>query len=320
MAVKIVGHRAYKADPYCPENTLQAYDRAYEAKVDIIETDIQLTADGVVVISHDMDTARMYNEGHVISQSNWSSLKALHIKGNVDITMPSLKDSLEWLTKHDNVTLMIDIKPTNSKVIIAKAISDMMAVVNDIEYWRKRIIFGLWDVSWYEFGVVTGAFKSFRVLSIGISMKSIQEFIDYSKKLNEPVYKLYGISLHFVGTWSDTFQEKWLPILKENNLKLFLWTVNKDIDVKYVSALPVDGIVTDNPVNMRESVKKWTANPVPFSAPPAKSKEGIRFYCYLTIYKLVVRLVFSPWANYKVLRSYSIASLFMAFLRRVHFI
>lgn len=52
--VEIVGHRAFKAR--YPENTLLAFEKAYAAGADVIETDLQMTSDGMVVVNHDSDT------------------------------------------------------------------------------------------------------------------------------------------------------------------------------------------------------------------------------------------------------------------------
>jgi glycerophosphoryl diester phosphodiesterase len=45
-----IGHRGYKAK--FPENTMAAFRGAVETGVHAIETDVHLTKDGVVVLSH----------------------------------------------------------------------------------------------------------------------------------------------------------------------------------------------------------------------------------------------------------------------------
>ena len=57
--VEIVGHRAFKGK--YPENTLLAFEKAYAAGADVIETDLQMTSDGMVVVNHDSDTGRMWD-------------------------------------------------------------------------------------------------------------------------------------------------------------------------------------------------------------------------------------------------------------------
>lgn len=53
----IVGHRGAMHE--LPENSLQSFARAEELGVDEIELDVQLTADGVLVVNHDYDLGRL---------------------------------------------------------------------------------------------------------------------------------------------------------------------------------------------------------------------------------------------------------------------
>jgi glycerophosphoryl diester phosphodiesterase len=47
----VIGHRG--ASGYAPEHTLASYDRALELGADYLEQDLQMTADGVLVVLHD---------------------------------------------------------------------------------------------------------------------------------------------------------------------------------------------------------------------------------------------------------------------------
>lgn len=47
---QIIAHRGYKA--MCPENSMAAFRAAVEAGVHCIETDVHVTRDNVVVLSH----------------------------------------------------------------------------------------------------------------------------------------------------------------------------------------------------------------------------------------------------------------------------
>lgn len=47
---QVVAHRGYKAR--FPENTMLAFKEAIRAGADAIETDVRLSHDGVVVLSH----------------------------------------------------------------------------------------------------------------------------------------------------------------------------------------------------------------------------------------------------------------------------
>ena len=56
-ARRLYAHRGASAER--PENTMPAFERAVECGVDALETDVHLTADGVLIVSHDEHAQRM---------------------------------------------------------------------------------------------------------------------------------------------------------------------------------------------------------------------------------------------------------------------
>lgn len=228
--IQIVGHRAFRAK--YPENTLLAFNKSYEASSDMIETDLQMTSDGVVVVNHDSDTGRMWDRELVIADSTFEEISSLRCKEDPTLKMLTLIDILEWSLDHPNINLMLDIKFTNKKIILMKTFSAMLRVRDDIKYWQTKIIWGLWLPDWYEYGIETGVLKDFRFIVISLSLDIAKQFIDYSLKLDNPHYKLYGISVHYVASWTPFFRDELLPILRKQDINIFLWTVNNSIDFK----------------------------------------------------------------------------------------
>lgn len=320
--VEIIGHRAYRGK--YPENSLVAFNKAYEAKCDIIETDVQLTNDGVVVINHDSDTGRMWDQNLKISEVSFDELSKLTNKYDENEKFLTLEDILNWLLVHDNVRLMLDIKFTNNKIILVKIFSTMMKIKNDISFWQKRIIWGLWLIDWYEYAVETGVIKGFDFIVITMSLEVAEQFINYSLKLNDPNYKLYGVSLHFVSSWTEKFRNILVPILQKNNIKVFLWTVNSEIDFSYFNGLPIHGTISDDPQQAREYVhsneKLVSLNKLSgeFVVPQWTSLSGIRFHTYIYIHEIIDSLLFSKWAHFKIF-GLSFAMIMGYLLRLIHF-
>ncbi|SCU98040.1 LADA_0H10176g1_1 [Lachancea dasiensis] len=320
MTTKIIGHRAYKG--YYPENTIVAFDKALEAGVDVVETDLQMSKDGIVVINHDTTTLRCWDKNYRISETEWSDLKALRCKnkGFTELKMPSLVEVLKWVVDNPSVKLMLDIKFTNDREIMLKSVAEMLSVREDLPFWRDHIIWGLWTVDWFRYGMETGVIKDFEVVCISLSLQMARKFVEYSREINNPHYKLSGVSLHFVSTWSSYFQTSVIPYLQEHNVDIYVWTINQTIDFKYCNALPIAGFVTDFPVEAREAVSKYDRNQLGFQRPAHLSKEGFRFYSFLCIYRLVEELLFSPWARYKVVGNFSFSLLVIILLRAIHFL
>jgi glycerophosphoryl diester phosphodiesterase len=72
----IVAHRGASAD--APENTLEAFRMAVEQAADLIETDLQLTADGALAVFHDADLQRIAGSALVVEQEPLAPLRAAY--------------------------------------------------------------------------------------------------------------------------------------------------------------------------------------------------------------------------------------------------
>lgn len=73
--IGIVAHRGAAA--FAPENTLAAFHLAIGLDVDFVETDVQLTADGVPVLMHDPDVDRTTNGTGPLAAHTFEQLRAL---------------------------------------------------------------------------------------------------------------------------------------------------------------------------------------------------------------------------------------------------
>ncbi|CAG58853.1 uncharacterized protein GVI51_E05379 [Nakaseomyces glabratus] len=328
--MQVISHRGYKAK--FPENTLLGFENAYKAGADAIETDVQVTKDGVMVINHDASTGRLYNKDLTIVDSTLEELKKLRtINGDQQIL--TLEELLHWLLEHRDTKLLLDVKPLLPKIAMVKIYTMMLRVSEDVSFWHEHVMWGLWSVDWVEYGVETGVLKHFDVVAITLSLDVARKFVDFFKELEDDNYNLLSISVHFVSTWTEQFRFEILPILKRERIQLFVWTVNNIIDVKYLNQYSVDpqmiGIVTDDPQEAKE-VLVPAFKPLPttekksdfvaFKAPKWTTKDGFRFHSYLIIYQFVTALLFSSWFRKEFVPGYSIASLMFMFLRSIHFI
>jgi glycerophosphoryl diester phosphodiesterase len=69
----VIAHRG--ASLAYPENTLEAYEAAVQAGADMIELDVRLSADGVAVVSHDLDASKMTDGVGLVHQLTVAQLK-----------------------------------------------------------------------------------------------------------------------------------------------------------------------------------------------------------------------------------------------------
>ncbi len=113
VGLRIGGHRG---DPeLAPENTLAAFDAAVALGVDYIETDVQRTADGVLVLLHDDDLDRTTNGSGLVVAASSEEVLALDAGSWFDSTFSdqriiTVDAFLAWVEGHDGLGAEIDIK------------------------------------------------------------------------------------------------------------------------------------------------------------------------------------------------------------------
>lgn len=73
--MKVIGHRG--AAGLAPENTFAGFDLALELGVDGIETDVQRTKDGKLVLFHDDRLDKTTNGTGVLQETSWEELQQL---------------------------------------------------------------------------------------------------------------------------------------------------------------------------------------------------------------------------------------------------
>jgi glycerophosphoryl diester phosphodiesterase len=94
----VAGHRI--ANPFAPENSLSGLRAAILLGVDIVETDVRVTSDGVPVLLHDGDVDRTTNGTGAVDAMTLAELQALHLETETDDpagdfscdTVPTLDD------------------------------------------------------------------------------------------------------------------------------------------------------------------------------------------------------------------------------------
>ena len=92
----VVGHRGGRGDGWPPENTLRAFERAYEQGARAIELDVRICGGGGVVVFHDETLERMTEgrDGRRVRDVTWEDLAAVDLRDGGKI--PTLADALAW--------------------------------------------------------------------------------------------------------------------------------------------------------------------------------------------------------------------------------
>lgn len=130
--VLVCGHRGDRVHGL--ENTMTAFRLAVEAGVDMIETDVRMSADGALILMHDEDVSRTTDGQGLVKELTLSQLRRLNAAVHSDFP-PELPATLEALLRfaeeHPRLLLNIEFKdyPTPGNEAFAYESCDKIAAL-----------------------------------------------------------------------------------------------------------------------------------------------------------------------------------------------
>ncbi|KIW41555.1 uncharacterized protein PV06_07103 [Exophiala oligosperma] len=241
-----IAHRGYKAK--YPENTMRSFRGAVEVGTHAIETDIHLTKDGVVVLSHDPDLKRCFGQKEKIIDCDWDYLSNLRTIQEPHEPMPRLVDLLEYVAQPglEHVWLLFDIKIDNDGDDVMRLIAHTLASVNPGgRPWEERVLMGIWVPKYLS--LCTKYVPDFPVAHIGFSTAMAREYLKVPNVgFNMLLYSLLGP----VGS-------RFMRDVRKQKRQLFVWTVNESNLMTWCIQRNVDGVVTDNPELFKQICDDW---------------------------------------------------------------
>lgn len=219
-----IGHRG--ARKLAPENTLESFQKALDLKVDGVELDVHLTADGELVVFHDKKLKRMTNGKGKLSNHSLSDLKKLKIYKTYEI--PTLREVLDLIDRRCLVN--IELKGKNTAVATVKLIQEY---INAYKWEYDDFI-----VSSFDYQMLHDVVNLDSNIQIAVLSKNDIYFtIEVAKNLNAKY-----INAHWCRLNSDV-----LKYMQDLGFKVIAWTVNKPKYIKILKYLNIDGIITDFP-------------------------------------------------------------------------
>lgn len=192
----IIAHRGFSARH--PENTLRAIRAAIRAGADMVEIDIQQTADNQLVVFHDDRLDRIYHRRLLVRDARRSDLPAA----------PTLADVLAL-----DFPLLIEIKGADPEKVAAA-----------VGRRRDCILF------------------SFDPAKVERLPARLQRYALCAGKIRLPA-GVTGIGLDRRLVTSRAVIQR----LHRRGLKVFVWTVNRQAEMRRLAEWGVDGLITNHP-------------------------------------------------------------------------
>ena len=110
------------ASTYCPENTMLSFYTGMYMGANGIETDVQITKDGVLVLFHDDDTERILGVKGAIADFTYAELLEMNVKnGKLTDKVPTFEDFIIHFRNFE-ITFAIELKVVG----VEKAVADMI--------------------------------------------------------------------------------------------------------------------------------------------------------------------------------------------------
>ncbi|MCL6220048.1 glycerophosphodiester phosphodiesterase [Zunongwangia pacifica] len=218
MATLKIGHRGAKG--HVAENTLESIKKAIALKVDMIEIDVHLCKTGELVVIHDEELGNTTSGNGMVGDKSLAQIKSFRTKEGYQI--PTLAEVLELI--QDKVILNIELKGEGTAEPVLKCLQ---------KYPGAKIL-----ISSFSFNEL----MTLRSLNPEIPVAVLTE-----DDLSMAFLQARHLKAVAVNPYYRMVNRDFIADCHRNNIKVYVWTVNKPEKIKKLKSLDVDGIFSDFP-------------------------------------------------------------------------
>jgi len=219
MTPWVIAHRGASADEQ--ENTLPAFERAIEDGADYVELDVQLSADGTVVVFHDLDLDRLTALRGPLRRRPLAELR--------EVGIATLAEAVE-LTR-GRVTLMVELKSAHL-YRRRDLVGSTLALLDDedvvVSFERRALLEAL------------GRRPGLRVL----------QHVGYGVSIRRAAEYAWAVGFH-----NQRVTARGVARARTLGLATTVYTVNDPIRMRQLAGLGVSGIFSDRPALLRETLR-----------------------------------------------------------------
>lgn len=241
-SVRVLAHRGLASVHDAPgisesktidENTIEAFQNALIAGADYIESDIQVTSDGVPVLFHDDDLLRVANRADRIDQLTLHQLEQISMPGGGKI--PTLEQALlELPGARFNLDFKVSGAITPAVTVINQLGAQNRVLVASFSESRRRL------ASQQIAGEVASSAGSIRVVWLFLAHQL--RFDRLFGLIAKPVSALQlPTKVAFMRFAKPSFIER----AQKHGLEVHFWTINSAEEMSELILMGADGLVTD---------------------------------------------------------------------------
>lgn len=222
------------ASGYSPENTMAAFVKALQLGANGIETDVQMTKDGQLVLIHDESVRRTTGAEGWVKDFTLDELKKLDAGSWYDEkfrgeAIPTLEELLVLAKQHD---LYLNIELKNGFVQYPKLELRVAELVRHHDLVEQVLI---------------SSFNHYSLVHMKQLAPEIETAILYMEGLYEPWEYALRIGASALHPYHYAVRKEWVEQAKERGIRTHPFTVNEEQEMRALLAAGVGGIITDYP-------------------------------------------------------------------------
>lgn len=237
----IIAHRG--ATKQATENSMKAFEEAYQIGADGIELDIHLTQDGHLVVTHDENVKKYTGENIDVCRVSLAKIKSLNLKGGEKI--PTLNEVLDAFAKKFsviNIEVKLSTPFTNG---VEKKLVELLRQFNLSEniYISSFNIFCLLRIK-----------KQAPYLKTGYLIGKDNWFIQWN-----PCIRLCQV--HTINVQNKWCRQERLKKYQQLGKDIWVWTVNDPQEMRLWIERGVSAIITDDADKLKHVIANGVKQP-----------------------------------------------------------
>ena len=234
----IINYAHRGASGYFPENTMLSFRKAIELGATGIETDVQMTSDGVLVLIHDEKVNRTTNGMGLVKDFTYDELNKLdagswYNKKYDSEKIPTAKQ-LIILAKSNNILLNLEIK--NGEVTYPGIEEKLIEMLYQYKYEDK---------------VILSSFNHYSMVHCKDISKEIKTGLLYMAGLYQPEIYCKHTGADALHPYFNSLNKEIIDNAKKEGLLVNPFTVNDEACMKSLITAGVDGLITNYPDKLK---------------------------------------------------------------------
>jgi len=234
----VIGHRG--AMGYAPENTIVSFEEAIRRGADLIEMDVQLSADNELVVMHDTSVDRTTDGSGLVRDLPWRKIKAMDagVWFGPDYSgqyVPSLAEVIRHFrsrhaASHQPLGLVIELKTIKgSGGMLADSV---VALLQKEDFLDRAIVI---------------SFDAVALQEVRAAHKNLPTGLLFSEESGDRIDQAKAIGAQAIFPRKTCVSARLVQQAHKEKLAVAAWTANIKVEMKRMLACGVDAITSNFP-------------------------------------------------------------------------